>query len=212
MTDTLYRIVDWEKHFENNRTRSVKTMTWIPLPCKQDGDGYTELIDHPDGPVHYACWVTVVQVASRCDPRGTLLRGNGQPHDPASLSRMTRIPETAFQAALPRLVQIGWLEAKAAETQAKAGQRHSDVTTTAHGCQVDAPQAAVACTDRRTTDREDSTGRQLLERDPQRSLSSNVRLDNPDPEILESMAEMKRRAAQRKAKANDGSKDGNPNG
>ena len=110
MSETILRIVDWDELFENNRTRTMKTMQWVPLPNKHDGDGYTELLDHPDGPLHYACWVTVTQVASRCHPRGTLLRSTGKAHDSASLSRITRIPVPAFDSAIPRLLLIGWLE------------------------------------------------------------------------------------------------------
>jgi hypothetical protein len=40
----LYRIVDWDELFENSRTRQMKKMTWVPLPNKHDGDGYTELM------------------------------------------------------------------------------------------------------------------------------------------------------------------------
>jgi len=110
MPETILRIVDWDELFENNRTRTMKIMQWIPIPNKHDGDGYTELIEHPDGPLHYACWVTITQVASRCHPRGTLLRSTKRAHDSASLSRITRIPAKCFEAAIPRLIAIGWLE------------------------------------------------------------------------------------------------------
>lgn len=119
----LYRITGWADHFENNRTRELKHMDWVPLPNKHDGDGYTELVSHPDGAAHFGAWVAIVQVASKCRPRGTLVRtipqeGAGlsqegaqglRPHDPASLSRITRIPVEVFAAAIPRLVAIGWL-------------------------------------------------------------------------------------------------------
>ena len=106
----LYRVTDWDAHFENNRSRDIQDLTWVPFPNKHDGDGYTELIDHPDGPSHFAAWVLIVQVASRCRPRGTLLRSAGLPHDSQSLSRMTRMKPAIFDKALPRLVEIGWLE------------------------------------------------------------------------------------------------------
>jgi hypothetical protein len=68
----MLRIVDWELHFENNRTKELKRLTWVPFPNRHDGDGYTELLDHPDGAAHYGAWCAMVQVASKCDPRGTL--------------------------------------------------------------------------------------------------------------------------------------------
>jgi len=108
----LYAITNWDQHFENNRTREMKSMAWVPVPNKMDGDGYTELLDHPDGPLHYAAWMACVLIASRCGERGTLLRSTSEPHDSASLSRMSRIPAAVFEAALPRLLKLGWLSRK----------------------------------------------------------------------------------------------------
>lgn len=109
----LLSVRDWDLHFERNRTRELKVMAWIPLPVKLDGDGYTELLDHANGAAHFGAWVAILEVAARCEIRGTLLRGdrNGgqRPHDPASLSRLTRIPAPVFEEAIPRLVEIGWL-------------------------------------------------------------------------------------------------------
>jgi hypothetical protein len=106
----VYRIRDWSERFENNRTREMKSMLWVPLPNKHDGDGYTDLLDHTDGPAHYGAWVAIVQVASKCEPRGTLLRDTKKPHDIRSISRMTRFPATVIESAIPRLIEIGWLE------------------------------------------------------------------------------------------------------
>jgi hypothetical protein len=108
---TLYRITGWNDHFENNRTRDLKRMTFACIPNKQDGDGYTELLDHVDGPAHYGAWIALVLVASKGDKekRGVLVRDNGEPHDPKSLQRMTRIPVAIWNQVLPRLCVIGWL-------------------------------------------------------------------------------------------------------
>jgi hypothetical protein len=105
-----YRIVDWSEHFENNRTRELKHLNWVPVPNKLDGDGYTELIDHPDGASIYGAWVACVLVASRCDPRGTLLRAGQKDHNSASLSRITRIKAKWFDLMFERAVSIGWIE------------------------------------------------------------------------------------------------------
>lgn len=59
-------IVDWGKHYENHRTRELKRMEWVPLPNRQDGDGYTTLLDHPNGAAHFGAWCALVQVAARC--------------------------------------------------------------------------------------------------------------------------------------------------
>jgi hypothetical protein len=106
----MLRVKDWEQHFENNRTRELKSLHWAPVPNKQDGDGYTELMDHPNGVAHYGAWVAIVLVASKCDPRGTLSRDGARPHDAASVSRITRVPADVMSEAIERLVSIGWLE------------------------------------------------------------------------------------------------------
>lgn len=106
----VYRIAAWSDHFENNRTRELKSLDWVPIPNKHDGDGYTELLEHPNGAAHFGAWNAIVQVASKCDPRGTLLRDGSRPHDSQSLARITRLPALVFDEALPRLVSIGWLE------------------------------------------------------------------------------------------------------
>lgn len=123
MSDVL-RVVDWPVHFENNRTRELKTLSWLPVKNKQDGDGYTELILHKNGAAHYGCWHAILGVASKCDPRGTLLRGCKKPHDSASLERMTRIPAEMLEAAIARLLDIGWLEVISLETQEVIDMSH----------------------------------------------------------------------------------------
>lgn len=112
----LWRIRNWDKLFENNRTRELKHLTWVPLPNKHDGDGYTELMDHPNGAAHFGAWVAIVQVASKCDPRGTLMRDRADrstPHDASSLSRITRIPVDVLLESITRLQEIGWIESQA---------------------------------------------------------------------------------------------------
>ncbi len=116
-----YRIANWNERYENNRTRDLKRLEWFPMPNRMDGDGYTELVDHKDGPLHLAAWVAILQVASRCDERGTLLRDTKIPHDELSLARITRIPAKVFESAFPRLVSIGWLVQDVAEEQRADG-------------------------------------------------------------------------------------------
>lgn len=106
----LLRVKDWDALYENNRTRGLKVMQWVPVPNKHDGDGYTALVDHPSGAAYLGCWIATLQVASRCEPRGTLLRDGGKPHTAESLARMTRLSREAFEEAIPRLLAVEWLE------------------------------------------------------------------------------------------------------
>ena len=108
-TPPVYSITDWDKHFECNRTRELKVMQWIPLPNNHHGDGYTELIEHDNGAQHFAAWVIMLQIASRCDPRGTLVRDRGRPHTPESMGRVSRIPPWIFGEVIPRLLSMGWI-------------------------------------------------------------------------------------------------------
>ncbi len=107
---TVYRITNWAKYYENNRTRELKKMAWVPMPNKFDGDGYTDLVGHENGAAYFGAWCALVEVASRCEERGTLLRNGHLPHDGESLARITRLPAKLWNEVLPRLLSIGWIE------------------------------------------------------------------------------------------------------
>ena len=108
---TLYRIRDWAKHFEKKRSHGKRTPTHVSIPNRLDGAGYAELVQcHDEGPAHFGAWIVLLEVASVCNPRGTLVRSNGQPHDTLSLSRVTKFPERVLTDALRRLVELGWVE------------------------------------------------------------------------------------------------------
>jgi hypothetical protein len=134
----LYRVKDWATLYENNRTRELKHMAWVPVPNSHDGDGYTALVCRPDGPELFGAWIAILQVASRCGipaggcgipagtcgVRGYLVRGTGSPHDAASLSRMTRFPEKVIAKALSVLSsdEVGWLECLETPTKSQIPQ------------------------------------------------------------------------------------------
>lgn len=66
------RIHDWEKHFERDRTKQWKNIQWVPIPNKQ-GTGYKKIMrDRINGPTIFGCWISLVEIASKCDPRGDL--------------------------------------------------------------------------------------------------------------------------------------------
>ena len=114
----LYAIANWDDQYENNRTRDMKVMQWVPVPNRHDGDGYTLLMEHKNGAALFGAWNAILQVASKCQPRGTLLRDNRHPHAEGSLSRLTRIPEAIIKEALRVLSdpEIGWLQVVDAES------------------------------------------------------------------------------------------------
>ena len=130
----VYRVRNWDDLYENNRTRELRRMEWVPVLNRMDTDPYTELVaGHEAGPAHLGVWLAVLMIASRCDPRGTLLREcrsqvresrmwvrddrtqvrheNGpEPHTPQSLARMSHLPAGLVEEAILRLLEIGWLE------------------------------------------------------------------------------------------------------
>lgn len=100
----------------------MKHMAWVPVPNRHDGDGYTTLVSRKNGAALYGAWIVILQVASRCDPRGTLLRAPQKPHDAASISRITRIPESDIQSALDICTnETQWLEVESIATVPQEG-------------------------------------------------------------------------------------------
>jgi hypothetical protein len=105
------RVKDWGSLYENHRSREIKKLEFVLVPNRMDTDGYTQLLDHPNGAAHLGAWVAILQIASRCKERGVLANGDGRPHDARSLSRISRIPAIIFEEAIIRLVEeVQWLE------------------------------------------------------------------------------------------------------
>ena len=81
-------------------------------------------MSRPNGAALYGAWIACVIVASRCGnpagsceggatKRGILLRRGGKPHDAASLSRITRIPENLMQEMLDIVEhECKWLDSQ----------------------------------------------------------------------------------------------------
>lgn len=108
----FYRIRDWQTKFENNRSREVKSLDWVRFPnplIEGGGDGYAELMNHPDGAAHFGFWCACVFLAARSQERGTLLRPSGAPHCASSIAVTCRIPAVTCGDAAARLVSLGWL-------------------------------------------------------------------------------------------------------
>lgn len=109
MRHPILYVRDWITKYENNRSKALKRLDWVPIPNRMDGKGYFELLDHPNGASHFGAWIAIVEIASRCQTRGTLSE-DGQGFSPTDLFRMSRIPSVIFEEVLPRLLEIGWLE------------------------------------------------------------------------------------------------------
>jgi len=113
-----YRIKGWKEHYENNRTREMLVMRWVPVPNKHDGEGFQIIMEQDDALKIYACWHLILQVASKCRTRGTLLRDDGTPHTAGSIARKCSCRDIpAMQRALDFCSngQVSWLETFAIE-------------------------------------------------------------------------------------------------
>lgn len=106
----LYRVKDWDKHFEVSQTRKCARLTWVATPNKHDGKSYRRLMRHPDGAAIYGAWCLILQVASKCPERGVLSDGTDS-LTAEDLALKTDCPEKWFQLALELLStpEIGWL-------------------------------------------------------------------------------------------------------
>ena len=105
----IWSITDWDDSFENSRSRTMKTARWCAIPNRFDGDRMAELIGE-GGDAVYAAWCAALLVASRCEPRGVLVRSNGKPHTPETLQRMTGITSKSFEKMLQLASTLGLME------------------------------------------------------------------------------------------------------
>lgn len=103
-----YRIVNWDSTFENNRTRELKRLDWVPIPNRMDGVKFMRLMNHPEGVAHFGIWILLVELASKGRPeqRGTF------DLEIDELSLLTRVPEPFIKRAIERLKSpsINWIE------------------------------------------------------------------------------------------------------
>ena len=105
----IYRIVGWEEYYEYSRTKEHKKLKWVRIGNNFDGDRITELISQ-GGAEAYGCFVAMVLVASRCDPRGTLMNSQGKPHTPETIGAKTGLPAGAFACTLGLCLNMNLIE------------------------------------------------------------------------------------------------------
>lgn len=111
MKTKVYRIKDWDKHFEKADTRKCKHMRWIALSVKHEGKGFRRIASHARCCEIFAGWILICQVAAKMPTRGILVDEDG-PLDAEDLTFKTGFPQECFEIAFEVLTQkkIGWLE------------------------------------------------------------------------------------------------------
>jgi hypothetical protein len=131
----LYKIRNWNALFENNRSRQVDKLTWVSIPNRHDGENFSNIVQHPEGAMIFSGFILMVEVASKCNPRGTLIKTDGTPHTPPSLSLKTRAPQKWFDSAIKFLeTHTDWLDVEEL-TNMTSAERHTDVTQLTPACE-----------------------------------------------------------------------------
>ena len=107
-----FRIAQWDESHETSESRKYKTLTWVAVPNKHDGLGFSQLKTEADRVELYCGWCLMLQLASRspCGWRGWLVRA-GRPLDAKHMAVMTGFPESIFIKALEYFSRpdVAWL-------------------------------------------------------------------------------------------------------
>ena len=113
----MIRITNWSEHFENNRSREVKFMRWVPVPNDLSSYGLRQISQEKDAAAIFGAFILMVEVASVCEPRGDLIRSTGEPYDSASLSMKTGFPKSSFDRAIAVCSRLGWVTSQEGATR-----------------------------------------------------------------------------------------------
>ena len=106
---TLYKICDWDNHFENAQSRRFAATKWVAMPNKT-GFGYNKILRHKNGEAMFGAWCAIIQLASRCSPRGSL-QSNGIEYEVSDISELTRFSEKTIQTTLELCCNtLKWVE------------------------------------------------------------------------------------------------------
>jgi hypothetical protein len=109
-----YRIRNWSGHFEisQSRRRPDQKNSWVAFPNKHDGKTFRRITREPEAERLFCAWCLIVEVASKCIPRGDLRDPDGW-LTPDDLADKTGFRPDLFALALPFFAspRIAWLEA-----------------------------------------------------------------------------------------------------
>ena len=112
----MYRVLNWDRHFEGAKSKTYNNKTSCSLPTKH-GLGYRRLISAKDGAALFGAWVALIQVLSRhnkprqgyCTDTGL---PDGTPYTCEDLELLTGIPAKYFAEMLKicKSHSVGWVE------------------------------------------------------------------------------------------------------
>jgi len=113
----MYRIREWNKHFETSRSRQVTVLRKVTIPNKDNGLALERILRHPQGATIFGMFVLLVELCSRQKaPRYGLLTDTGQPDGKAleaqDIADMYFMDKGQVKTCLDFLsdVSVGWLE------------------------------------------------------------------------------------------------------
>jgi hypothetical protein len=118
---TAYQIRDWDKHFENNKSRERDHCSFVCVPNKQHGLGFCRVMAEPDGAMIYGIWHLLTGCCSQqIKPRHGWLTDTGRAPDgqqagtplaPQDLALKFRRPVSEVVRALYVLssASVGWV-------------------------------------------------------------------------------------------------------
>jgi hypothetical protein len=116
-----YQVRDWDKHFENNKSRERDRLSFVCIPNKQHGLGFARIMAEPDGAAIYGIWHCITGACSQQSrPRHGWLTDTGRapgghqagtPWAPADLALKFRRPVEEVKRALDVLCSkdVGWV-------------------------------------------------------------------------------------------------------
>jgi hypothetical protein len=108
----LYVIPNWERDFENSKSRQVQHATFFCVPNHFDGKRIRRLQKLDDAAELYGAFIAICAIASKCWYRGVLLDRFDGPLNAEDLSDRTGFSSACFARALTELSKptIGLLE------------------------------------------------------------------------------------------------------
>jgi len=112
----MYRVLNWDRHFEGAKSKTYNNKTSCSLPTKH-GLGYRRLISEKDGVALFGAWVALIQVLSRhnkprqgyCTDTGL---SDGTPYSCEDLELLTGISAKYFKEMFKicKSHSVGWVE------------------------------------------------------------------------------------------------------
>lgn len=107
---SMYRIKNWSTKFEKAQSRKCESLNWVAVSNRFDSPEFRRIIRLEDGPQVYACWIMLLQIASRgsnIKDRGLLASESGQPLTADDFELVTGVPQKLFARAIEVLVSQG---------------------------------------------------------------------------------------------------------